>query len=140
MADLAGMNATVAVSTDGGTNYTTITGITDIKGPTYKVDRIDTTDNDGGGWKDGLAGVRGLTLGLTCNYDEDCVGQAAMRTSATTGVLYKYRYRDQVATGKKEVIFTATCNGSDQGSKTTDKITATYELEACGTVTEQSQT
>ena len=104
MADVAGFNATLSVSTDGGTNYTLVGGSKDFKGPTEKSARIDKTDNDGGRYSEGVAGRISATLSVTCNKDLDDVGQQALRTACRSGVVYDYRYRDETGTGKEEEI------------------------------------
>lgn len=140
MADVAGFNATLSVSTDGGTNYTLVGGSKDFKGPTEKSARIDKTDNDGGRYSEGVAGRISATLSVTCNKDLDDVGQQALRTACRSGVVYDYRYRDETGTGKEEVLFKATVNGVDASSKTQGDADSTYELEFTGTPTYQAQT
>lgn len=139
MGHLSGTGQVVAVSTDGGTNYTNITGITDVKGPTRKAARIDMTDCDSNGDEEGIAGNRSTNMSLTTNYDPDCAGQEALRTAVRTGVVYKYRYRPVVAVGSPETIFSATANGEDITGKQGDKIGSSFDLQATGAVTDQNQ-
>jgi hypothetical protein len=106
MATNIGRNATVEVSTDGGTTYNTV-GKATSNGLSVDVKLADETNNDSAGWEESKAADKSGSCDVKGKYDHANAGQAAAMAANIAGTTVTARMRPAVGTGEFQWVFTA---------------------------------
>ena len=138
MGDVAGYNATVAISTNGS-SYTAIGGVKDAslaKGHSP----FDVTDFDSGAWEEAIAGRGAWTFDFTMNYDEADTGWELLVAQHLLNTKLYFRYRPRGdTTGYKEYIFQGFVTALDDSSPNDGAAETSCSVQMSGTPTRQNQ-
>lgn len=140
MAHQKGRDGTVEVSSDGGSNYFTIGGITEFSiEPSYET--IDATDFDSNGAKESDYGEYQYNLSITMQLDESDNGQDKLLTAAdpSSPAKYKYRVRTTSGSGFEQYVFDGKITSFPRNNTRNANVEATVEIESSGTVTRSTQ-
>lgn len=97
-AAIAGMTATLEISSDGGASYDKIGECKDIT-LSVSAEEIDATSMDSGGWKEFIPGLMEWTAETEALYVGADVGQESLYNALTGRTPVKIRFRPKVGTG-----------------------------------------
>ncbi len=134
---ILGTEASLWISTDGGSNYTEIEHVNSIS-ESFSTDIVENTSNDDAGYKSNLAGNKQQTLDVDCFYYYG-PGQIAVRTSARSGALVHWKYHPTTNVGDPELLFQARISEKSGESPNNDNTSFAFSIESSGSVTEQAQ-
>lgn len=139
MADIKGSAAKLAASSDG-VSYTDVGGVKDIS-LSHSAGTIDVNDFDQATWDQHLVDRMNAVLNATMNYDEADAGQDLIRTAATTGAQYYFRYRPagDGSGSKDEIILQGTITSMEDTSADGSPAEMSVSVQSTGAVTYQQQ-
>lgn len=95
---IAGYNALLYVSTDGGTTYNPIGELKDVT-LTVKQDAIDATSHDSAGWKEFIPGVSEWTAKAEALYIDANATQDAVFNALINKTILKFRLTPKTGSG-----------------------------------------
>jgi TP901-1 family phage major tail protein len=136
---ITGYNASLEVSTNGGTTYTRVGELRDIT-LHVEADKIDASSKDSAGWREFLLGMKswsGTAGGLFVDAD---VAQDALYAALENGTKVKLRFRPQAATsGKKQWVGDAMIMSYEIGDPMDDAVAVTIEFTGSGALARSTQ-
>jgi hypothetical protein len=136
MAHFHGRLGKVQVSTNGGTTWIDIGGVTDssLKGTKGK---INTSDHDSADFEEYIQGRKDLSIDLTCNYDTADAGQTALITNwYADGVTFLVRFSPAGSTaGSPQKQASGFVETLEEGDPNDAQATLTCTIQLSGTVT-----
>jgi hypothetical protein len=138
MAHSVGRLGSLEISDDGGSNYSTIGGLTNIA-PSQSNEPIDSTDLDSGGWKEVEGDLSQLTLSGTLFLDAANAGQTKLLTAKKNKTKPTFRYREKVGSGLNQQVFVGYVTSFDYTNTVGALVECSFEVQSSGAVTESNQ-
>jgi hypothetical protein len=128
----------LAISTDGGTNYTEVNGVKDVS---LSVDGkvLDATDHDSGDWEEFIGGRNNGKLSASLNYDKADAGQDACWTAAKARTKVWFRYRPKAVASEREWKQAGIITSIKAASGNNDLAMLSLEIQLSGTPTDATQ-
>lgn len=139
MARQAGRIQKLAVSTDGGTNYTEVKGIADA---TLNLEQAEltTTAHDDGDFETFIVGRKNGSIDVTVRYDEADAGQQTLLDSFFDGTTLDYRWRMRGdVSGARELTAKGIITSQPQAAPNDDVASMDTTIRLTGTITKATQ-
>jgi predicted secreted protein len=134
----AGRLALLAISTDGGNNYTTVSDVVSIKRAAKRATIKRTTHDDADNETYG-SGRKDATLSCEAKYVEDDAGQEACWVSYEAGTTVYFRYRPTTGAGKKQFYGQGIITDMSDDSPNDDDTTLSISIQLSGAQTRVNQ-
>jgi predicted secreted protein len=138
MATIIGRNATVEVSTDGGTTYNTV-GKATSNGLSVDVKLADETNNDSAGWEESKTADKSGSCDVKGKYNSANAGQAAVMAAAIAGTSLTVRMRPQTGATEFQWVFTAYVTSAKVDTSTGAVEDFSCSLKSTGAVVKSAQ-
>lgn len=135
---IAGYNALMYISTDGGTTYNKVGELKDV---TLTVERetIDATSHDSGGWKENIAGLGSWSASAEALYVDADAGQDAVYNALVNGTLAKFRFLPKTGTGLEKFEGDGRIVSWELAGPNDDAAAVSIEIEGSGALTKGVQ-
>lgn len=139
MAKTKGRLATLEVSTDGGSTFTTVGCGRDIT-VNLETSEINSTCRDDGAWEAYLPNRNSGSVDLNVLWDESNSGLSTVKDAWLAQTEYDYRFRFQTSAGLLEYEFAAFVTNFTWNAPSDDIANVDLTLRINGQVTEGTQT
>lgn len=136
---VAGYNATVEISTDGGSNYN---AIGEMQEDGLKIDgkMLDATSHSSGGWEESIPGNKSWSVDIKGLLVTSDTAQAALASAILAGTKLKVRIRPYGSgTGKPQRIGDAYLQSNQESSPNADLSTFSGTLKGTGALALSTQ-
>jgi predicted secreted protein len=138
MATIIGRSATVEVSTDGGTTYSTV-GKATSNGIKLSTKIADETNNDSAGWEESKTADKAASVDVKGKYNSANAGQAAVLAAELAGTSLTVRMRPQASAGEFQWVFTAYVSDASVDASTGAVEDFSCSLKSTGAVVKSAQ-
>ena len=138
MTKIAGRLGRVAVSSDGGTTFFEVAGITDMSLSAAQAE-LNATAHDSGQFEEFINGRKDATLDLSLLWDEDDPGQNVITEAFTSATRIDVRFRMQEKLTAVEFLAKAIVTGYSPSAPNDDIATADVTLRVSGDFSFASQ-
>lgn len=137
-AAIPGFNATIEISTDGGTVYNPVGEMRDVT-LQLEMAEIDATSKDSAGWGEIIAGIQRWSVTAEGLFVDGNTGQDALYDALTGRTLVKLRLRPRVASGLDQYVGDAYITGWENAEPLEDAVAVNITARGSGALTKSNQ-